>query len=307
MKGTILVPLDGSEAAERAVGLAVAVAARADAKLRLIHVHVPVDHLFGGTPVDAYRYEFQSMDDAEAYLSSLLDRLQSSAPGVITADIMRGKIVETLVHEIRKRDVGLVVMTTHGTGGLRGALMGSVATQLVREANTPMLVAGPAFTAGTTRGAADTILDVEVANILVALDGTEASSRILPHATRLGRLFGARLTLISVVPEAILGSSLPGAAAASTLGPAPREIELGLFLDRTAEQLIQSGLPANRRLVRADDVAGAILRSAAEEDADIIAMTTHARSPVMRAVLGSVAAAVVAAARTPVLLYRPVA
>jgi len=303
MKGTVLVPLDGSESAERALGLAIAVAARADARLRLVHVHVPVVRHLAAVPLNAYRLEFQSIDSAEAYLSSLLDRLQSSAAGVITADVMRGNVIETLVHEIRKRDVALVVMTTHGTGGLRGALMGSVAMELVRECRSPVLVAGPATATSFTQDPDDPLQDIEIANILIALDGTEPSARIVPHAARLARLFGARLTLVTVMPEGRPGTSPPGTGAAQS--PTVREAELALVLDRAAEQLIQTGVPANRRILRADDVAGAILRTAAEEDADVIALTTHARTPLAGLLLGSVAGATLAASRVPVLLYRP--
>ena len=303
MQGTILVLLDGSETAERAVPLALAVAARADARLRLVHVHLPVYELRGAGG-DAYRYEFDTMDEAEMYMSGMLDRLRSSAAGVATADIVRGDVIETLLRDLSRREVGLVVMTTHGSGGTRGALMGGVANAIVRDTRTPLIIAGPAVPGwGIARGDDGPILDIEVANIMVTLDGTEPAESVLPEATFLARAFGARLTLVAIVRETDPASTRTGDI--PDAGPTPREREMANYLDTVSERLTNEGVPAHRRLVRSDDTAGAILRAASEEDADIIAMTTHTGAATSSPDLGVVPAAVMSSARLPVLLCRP--
>jgi len=305
MQGTILVLLDGSETAERAVPLALAVAARADARLHLVHVHLPVYELRARAPrSDAYRYEFDTMDEAEMYMSGMLDRLRLSAAGLATADIVRGDVIETLLRDLSRRDIGLVVMTTHGSGGPRGALMGGVALAIVRDSRTPLIIAGPAVPGwGIARGDDGPILDIEVANIMVTLDGSEPAESVLPQATDLARAFGARLTLVAVVRELDPVSARAGNV--TPIGPSPREREMANYLDALSERLTIDGVPANRRLVRSDDIAGAILRAASEEDADIIAMTTHSAGSTARPDLGVVPAAVMSSARLPVLLCRP--
>jgi nucleotide-binding universal stress UspA family protein len=305
MQGTILVLLDGSETAERAVPLALALAARADARLRLVHVHLPVYELHArAAHADPYRYEFDTMDEAEIYMAGMLDRLRTSATGLATADIARGDVIETLLRNLARHDVGLVVMTTHGSGGPRGALMGGVAHAIVRDMRTPLIIAGPAVPGwGIARGDDGPILDIEVANIMVALDGTSPAECVLPEAIGLARAFGARLTLVTVVRETDPASNRAGTGTCDAL--AAREREMANYLDALSERLTNDGVPANRRLVRSDDTAGAILRAAGEEDADIIAMATHSSSRGAHPDLGVVPAAVMSSARMPVLLCRP--
>lgn len=291
----ILVPLDGSDVAERAVPFAMAVAARADARLRLVHVHSPSEQPAPARP-PAGAGPPATMAEAESYMGVLLTRVRAAAGDRVSSDVMRGDVREVLLHESRRRDVELVVMSTHGASGLRGALMGTIAQTLVHEATVPVLVCGPAVPGwGISRAEDVPLLDVEIANIAVALDGGPAAESILTPVSKLARMFGARLTLLAVAADGHTSAARAGMP----------EAELAAYLDRIAAKIGEGGIPAHRRLLRSEDIAGSLVRAATSEDADILAMTTHARGPALRIVLGSVSASVVAAARMPVLLYRP--
>jgi len=119
--------------------------------------------------------------------------------------------------------------------------------------------------------------------ILVPLDGSAASERILPEASRILGTNG-RVHLLHL---------LSGKSAREGKG----------YLER----LRRSAFPRSEglNLVRTGKAADGILRAALEKNIDLIAMTTHARDGVGRHLLGSVAAEVVRASQLPVLLSRP--
>jgi nucleotide-binding universal stress UspA family protein len=282
---TVLVPLDGSAAAERAIPIGLALALRAGARLRLVHVHEG--------------FAFATVDEAETYLVSLLDRMRVSAPDLVAADVIRGDAVEVLLHEIKRRHVELVAMTTHGAGGLRGAPVGTVASRLVQESRTPVLVFGPvAIGWGVVRERSGPIIDALVSNVLVALDGSPVAEATIADAAQLARLFGARITLLTVLVEAKSG----GSARAADLVALHEGTALAT-LERLSDNLTRAGVPANRRVIHTEDAVRGILRGAAEEDADIIALAAPLSGP-RRAQAPSLAMAVIAVARQPVLVYR---
>lgn len=245
------------------------------------------------------------MDHAELYMGGLLDRLGGGAVDVVSADVLRGEVLETLKHELHKRDVTCIVMTTHARSGVRSALMGGVATRLVHESRIPVLLCGPLLESpGPTAGTA-AMPDVEIGNIVVALDGSPAAEAVLPHAIGLAGNFATRVTLLAVTPGSESAYDDTGMPASASRETSMRGAELSAYLVGTIERLARPGLQLSRELIRSNDVAAAITRFAADAGADLIAMTTHGRGPAARVLLGSVSAAVVESARLPVLLYRP--
>ncbi|MER7459355.1 universal stress protein [Micromonospora sp. NPDC126480] len=125
--GPVLVGVDGSEAAELAVGQAADEAARRRAELVLVHVRVP-DEDAGGT-------------------AALLDTAAAAAGGshpglaVTTRELHADKPEAALIDA--SRDGALVVVGTRGRGGFAGMLLGSVSQSLVQHAHCPVLVAHP--------------------------------------------------------------------------------------------------------------------------------------------------------------------
>ena len=122
--------------------------------------------------------------------------------------------------------------------------------------------------------------------IMVPLDGSDLAQTALPHALELCRALGATLVLLHV-RDTRQGS--PEAARR--------------FLDFTRRQHANAGVTIET-LVREGSVAEAIVRAAEQEQIDVIAMATHGRSGLQRAVYGSVAAQVLRSSARPVLLVR---
>jgi nucleotide-binding universal stress UspA family protein len=122
--------------------------------------------------------------------------------------------------------------------------------------------------------------------IMVPLDGSDLAQTALPHALDLCRALGATLLLLHV-RDTRHGS--PEAARR--------------FLDFTRRQHANDGVVIET-LVREGPVADAIVRAAEQQQIDMIAMATHGRSGLQRAVYGSVAEQVLRSSSRPVLLVR---
>lgn len=138
--------------------------------------------------------------------------------------------------------------------------------------------------------------------ILIPLDGSELAEAILPEAERLAKDFGAEVMLLHAhaLPSAPYFMDNPYGLADAVRHE--RESER-VYLETIANQLRAKGFSV-KTVVNEGRAADVILDTAEAVKADLIAMTTHGRSGMGRWLLGSVADAVVHAAKVPVLLSR---
>ena len=181
---SIVVPLDGSSLAEHALPFAEALAQRANAKLKLVLIHAPNPQLEPGPEYVKVELAMQKAD--REYLRSITGRLRVHLGRSVTSAVIRGApVAQTLSVYSREIGADLIVMTTHGRGGLRRAWLGSVADQLIRTSDVPLLVIRPGES-GTAEPVA------ELREIVVPLDGSELAEAVLEPAAALARLWERR-------------------------------------------------------------------------------------------------------------------
>jgi nucleotide-binding universal stress UspA family protein len=299
--GPILVPLDGSDLGEQAVPVAAALARRTGAELHLVHVHVPLPAepiSVEGLPVIDEHMRSRRREHEQAYLDGARARLASGASARIR--VLDGAVAPALAAHARASNAQLLVLTTHGRGGLERAWLGSVADEMSRLSPVPILLVRPE--PGTA--------PAPFRRILVPLDGSPLAEAILDHAIRIARLEPeAEIVLLDVVqpiPSAILVPQ-------SLLAPAPvkdevaraQEAAVRKYLEGVAGRVRSAHVRAQVRVDFAGNVAAAILEAARAEGADLVALCTHGRSGLPRIALGSVADKIVRASVIPVLLFRP--
>lgn len=135
----ILVPIDFSDASDKALSYAVAFARQFQAKILLLHV-VHVSYTAGEYgPIDVPVLEEQLTEAAKRKLTEI-------ASEKVPADLLEGTAVCTgpAVNEIaevaKERHTDLIILSTHGYTGLKRVMLGSVTENVVRHAPCPVLV-----------------------------------------------------------------------------------------------------------------------------------------------------------------------
>ena len=172
----ILIPLDGSLAAERALGPALELAKRTAVPVRLLRRALADDR-----------------DEAVRYLAGVADRC-AAVTDVETRVVDREHIPDAIAEGLGPGT--LVCMSSHGRGGLARAVMGSVAEAVVRALDRPLLVVGPHV-------GGDASL---VGRIVACVDGSRESEAALEPARRWSAALGLPLWLIEVGEPGALGA-----------------------------------------------------------------------------------------------------
>jgi nucleotide-binding universal stress UspA family protein len=280
----ILVPLDGSAAAEAVLPFVTNIAQATGSDVLLVSAVTPI--AVWDEAHAAVKWEAQEAT-ASDYLQAMRDKLASTG---LTAQsrVVFGAAAEAILHTAIGERADLIAITTHGRSGLARWVLGSTTAKLVQATNWPILVVRPPADGTSTA-------DANITKMLVPLDGSEAAASVLPFAADLAKSFGAKICLFQAAPEPV--TVYPGVQT---------EVEASArqFLASAAERLSEQGVQADSVASFGNTVDG-IVWAAERENADLIVMSTHGRSGIGRVVLGSVADAVVRRTSLPVILVRP--
>jgi nucleotide-binding universal stress UspA family protein len=289
----ILLPLDGSPLAERALPYATLVARASGAVLVLVRAAQAAHG--GAGDGDKRAQQAEAVREAEDYLAAVVGALARQEGQLPVETVVRyGPAAEAILQETRLREAGLVVMATHGRSGLGRWLYGSVADTVLRHATVPILLV-PAT------AVYDWPQDRRP-RMLLPLDGSELAAAILAPAGELATTLQATLLLLQVVEPVVSPySELYGAA---PFDPSARLTWAREYLEQMAAALRGRG---HTVAIHAEvgPAASTIAAVARQQRADLIAMATHGRSGLARLVLGSVATGVLQLAGRPLLLVRP--
>jgi nucleotide-binding universal stress UspA family protein len=142
----VLIPLDTSTTSEQIVEVAMAVAGPA-ARITLVHVVEPVlgvaePALPFPMPMDPKLIE-ELRQMAQARLDRVAERLRQRGTTVVTRVLTGMGAAAMILEEAARSRYDLIAMTTHGEGGLRRLLVGSVADKVIRGAEIPVLTMRP--------------------------------------------------------------------------------------------------------------------------------------------------------------------
>jgi len=192
---SVLLATDLSPASENPLHHALAIARHYKAKLYIAHVVSAAPYLMAGPePLEL------GCNSASQNLQQLQRDLlqQGSLNGLNHEFIVRcGCVWNDLKAIISQKQIGLVVVGTHGRRGLEKLILGSAAEEVFRDAECPVLTVGPhSYREGRLE------LANETRTYLFATDFSEPSLLALPHAVSFARRSKARLVLLHVVPAA---------------------------------------------------------------------------------------------------------
>lgn len=140
----ILVPTDFSDASKIALNAALDIATLFRSNVVLLHVYEPMVY-FSDMPIgmtDIVTLEQSVRESSETCLDSLIEHVRSrgDCEGLhVEKAVVQGKPFAEIIRVATERDTDLIVMSTHGRGGLEHMLLGSVTEKVVRKAPCAVL------------------------------------------------------------------------------------------------------------------------------------------------------------------------
>lgn len=294
----LLVPTDFSASADAAMDHAVSLANRFDATLHLLHVVTdPGAGLYG-------------LGDAEVQIdrlkgeteSKVRDRLYGMAPESSTVEVktavaqrLNVDVTDAIQEYVGEHAIDLVVMGTHGRGGLGRLVLGSVANTLIRRSTCPVLTV-------REREEADASSGVDYHDVLAPIDFSDHSRTALRISKTVADRYDATQHLLFVAEKRVLptfsDTGIPG------VGVVEMDPEIVANAETALEELnAEVGGPEVESAyhVKEGDVAQDIVDFAEAHDTDLIVMATRGLTGIDRFVLGSNTERVVRAAPCPVL------
>jgi nucleotide-binding universal stress UspA family protein len=290
MERRILVPLDGSPLAERALPCAVMLASEMPAELVLFQ-SVPVPLECSDGEKDSRLGQLEA--EAREYLAQVAGRLDRNGLRVSRV-VEHGPAAESIVD--CGADTQLIVMATHGRSGANRWARGSVAERVLQASSTPVLMIcalQPPPKDGLVR----------CRRILVPLDGSPVAEQVLPSVISIATALDARVILLRV---SIVQTS--GEFQGDLLMPLVGDLQTadGIaqeYLDQVASRLVDDEVRVATTVQRGA-VAEVIVDYAQDHAVDLIAMCTHGQTGLGRWALGRVSDRVLRAGCRPLLLTR---
>ncbi len=295
----LLIPLDGSRLAESVLPMGLSLAIHLRARVTLLHVMERSARAI----VHGDRH-LTVASEADRYLADVAARFRAEGVEVEchVHPNLEGDVPKSIVDHAADLAADLVILATHGAGGARRVLFGSVAQQVLRRGDRPVLLIRP------PEGPAAEAAKPDLRLLLVPLDGQPAAEAALPVAAVLARAYGAELVLLRIVPTlaTITGERASTARLVPTATAASLDLEEGearVYMQDLANRLRAGGLQVSAAVGRGEPAQG-LLDGAARAGVGMIVMATHGRAGLDAVFSGSVASRIVARFPHPILLVR---
>lgn len=298
----IMVPTDGSGFDREAIQVALRVAERSRAKVRLVRVHSTGAFFGMGSSPDAATFSVevlqQERDRILSELYALAAECRNTSDAEIDVALEDGPVPDALQAYASRNKVDLIVISSHGRGGIARLSLGSVTDLLIRRTTIPVLVVKPHASYLNPQAGEP------FRRIIVPLDGSSLAEQILPEVVALAKVEESELTLLHVlVPR----TSLQKGMSDKKILWWDKDIAAAqAYLFRTAAKLREDGFLTTTDVVVGDNIAQAIADYVGKVRADLVAIATHGRGVISRALRGSVADVVTRTSRTSMLVLRPV-
>ena len=301
MYKVIMAPTEGSDSEKAAISVAVKLAKRFNAELRLVRIGsapLIIEPLVRPQILEICEQTFREERLARLRkLEALGTECRVLGEIRVFTALEDGPVAPALRDYAKRFNVDLIVMSSHSRGGLKRIALGSVTDYLLRETNVAVLVVKPpvSFIAATP--------EETIGRIVVPLDGSLLAEQILPQVAALALRLNSTVSLLHVLTpvtysqKEIMQPGLPWWDTDIASADA--------YLARAASYLTEEGVAVSKDVVLGDDIATAILDYASRTRADLIAIATRGSGGMSRFVFGTVADKVTRKSSTSLLVFHP--
>ncbi|MFC6964387.1 universal stress protein [Halocatena marina] len=295
MYSTILIPCDGSEASTAALDHGVAIADTYDATVHLLHVvNVGTEIAASGMAVGEVMNTLT--DIGHEILSEAATRAEDAGVAY-EKELLEGIPSEAIGEYATDRSIDLTVMGTAGRSGVTEHLLGSTTDRVLRRTDTPILIVPDADSASTDSGS--------YAHILAPTDGSENAERAAPYGADITHHTNATLHVVSVVDvQAEGGVFNVGGVSEEFIDHLEEQGHEAVshFSDRVRETDVDIDL---RRSVTHGTPHEALREYVADNEIDIVVVSSQGISNLASQHLGSVADRVIRTVDRPILVVPP--
>jgi nucleotide-binding universal stress UspA family protein len=294
----ILIPLDGSKAAEKVLPYARFMAEALSIPIELLGI-IDVAAMASHVASESAKRLDTIIAEGERRGRLYLEKIAGEFPEFdVRMTVGRGRSAETIIEKAAANAGTLITMATHGGSGIKRWLLGSVAEKVLRGTVNALLLV-------RANGQAEPKQKPVVQSVTVPLDGSQLAASVLPTVTAIAKSMNLEIVLFRAY-------ELPASAYYGSEDYLPNYEELKdnlrkevqSYLGKEIETLKSQGVEKASFFVTEGSGPDEIISYTRRRPDTLIAMCTHGRSGMKRWVLGSVTEKVVRHSGDPVLVLR---
>jgi nucleotide-binding universal stress UspA family protein len=300
MYSKLLIPLDGSQTAEKVLPYARYLAGKFKIPIELLAV-VDIAEMAAHLSADRARFLDTMVEDGVKHSTVYLRGVATTFPGGnVKCSVERGRTEDVIIERGEADSAMVITMATHGRSGLNRFLLGSVAEKVLRGTANPLLLV-------RATEEAKSVGEAVLKSIIVPLDGSELAESVLPMVAGLAKRLDLEIELFRAfhIPYNVYaGDEGYYAGNYDEINASVRD-EASEYLDKKVDELKKLGVAKVTCVTKEGFAGDEIIAFGRNTPGGLIAMCSHGRSGVKRWVLGSVAETVVRHSSGPVLITRP--
>ncbi len=283
----ILVPLDGSKLARQVFPHVVELARAYDSEVVLIGICKPEESQYGQV------YRLYVGGEAERIRQEMGEDTKAS----VKTEVLVGESADEILSYANRNEVGLIVMASHGRSGILPWSLGSTVTRVLHRVGMPLVIVK---VKGEPTGVDKAGL---FSKILIPLDGSQASLRVLPCIVEITRKLESEVTLLQVVASGRHVHTIGGLdfVQFADLDMNKKKESAQKYLDAAGASF--AGTKAKVKTeVRFGDIAREVVGYVRKSDFSLIALSSHGHSRIERWFHESVSFKILQASEKSVLI-----
>jgi len=273
----ILVPLDGSQLAECVLPHTVAIARSFDSEITLLRMLEKNQSSSAVQLFDLLNWQIQKTE-AVLYLANTKARFRELNILARTV-VLEGLVAEGITEYAQNQGMKLIVLSSHGRGGLTQWGLSSITQKIILSAQTSLLIVR-AHQQDAQAG------KLSPANpfyqrILVPLDGSQRAENVLPIIKQLAHFHQSKIHLVQIIQTPEMARQMPPTREDNDLSNrvvARNREEAEGYLEQVKSRSSLDGIPVHTHLITSDNSAVSLHQLADQEGIDLVVLSAHGYS-----------------------------